>query len=101
MENRIKLYREAKRLSCAQLGLKIGIDRSYVSKLELGHRKPSAEVMFRLACFFDARIEELVAFALHPNSNRLIRISFLYPAGEAAERGPQFAALLGEIEGYD
>jgi hypothetical protein len=49
----------------------------------------------------DARIEELLAFALHPNSNRLIRISFLYPAGEAAERGPQFAALLGEIEGYD
>ncbi len=49
----------------------------------------------------DVRIEELLAFTLHPNSNRLIRISFLYPAGEAAERGPQFAALLGEIEGYE
>lgn len=49
----------------------------------------------------DARTEELLAFALHPNSNRLIRISFRYPAGEAAERAPQLAGLLGEIEGYE
>lgn len=49
----------------------------------------------------DRRIEELLAFGLHPNSNRLVRISFQYPVGEAATRAPQFAVLLGEIEGYE
>ena len=49
----------------------------------------------------DRRIEELLAFGLHPNSNRLVRISFQYPVGEAAGRAPQFAVLLGEIEGYE
>ena len=49
----------------------------------------------------DRRIEELLAFTLHPNANRLVRISFRYPAGEAGARAPQFAALLGEVAGYE
>ncbi len=68
------------------------------------------ELMTPIGSFFTARgayqegqgrIEELLAFTLHPNSNRLVRVSFRYPAGEAAERAPQFALLLGELEGYD
>ncbi len=68
------------------------------------------ELMTPIGSFFTARggyregegrIEELLAFTLHPSSNRLVRLSFRYPAGEAAERAPQFALLLGELEGYD
>jgi len=68
------------------------------------------ELLTPIGSFFTARgafdedsgrVEQLLAFTLHPNSNRLVRISYRYPAGEAGDRAPQFAALLGEITGYE
>ena len=68
------------------------------------------ELLTPIGSFFTARgafdedprrVEQLLAFTLHPNSNRLVRISFRYAAGEAGDRAPQFAALLGEIAGYE
>lgn len=68
------------------------------------------ELIAPIGSFFTARgayeqegrsFGELQAFTLHPLANRLLRVSFRYPADEAQQRAPQFAALLGEIEGYE
>ena len=42
-------------------------------------------------------VEELQAYALHPTSNRLLKISMHYPPSESGERAQQFLGLIGEI----
>jgi len=59
MGNRIRVYRQSRQLSCAQLGLAVGLTRSYVSKLELRKTPPNGRVMFLLARFFGKSVEEL------------------------------------------
>ena len=47
----------------------------------------------------DREVEELRAILVHPVGNRLLTISYRYPAGnDTAERGQQLMELLGEIE---
>lgn len=46
-------------------------------------------------------VEELRVFAIHPTSNRLLRLTYRYPPGEGKERLQQLAEVLGEIEGLD
>lgn len=47
----------------------------------------------------DREIEELRAILVHPVGNRLLTISYQYPAeNDTAERGQQLMELLGEIE---
>ena len=47
----------------------------------------------------EREVEELRAILVHPASNRLLTISYRYPAGEdTAERGRQLMELLGEME---
>ncbi|OLN21333.1 transcriptional regulator [Domibacillus antri] len=44
----LKKYRKAAGLSQEQLALESGLDRTYISFLERGHRKPTIHTLFRL-----------------------------------------------------
>jgi putative transcriptional regulator len=57
LKNTVKEWRQAKQISKAHLARQIGVCRSYVSKLEQGNLQPSGEIMFRIAEYFDVRIE--------------------------------------------
>lgn len=48
-------------------------------------------------------VEEIRVFAIHPESNRLLRLTYRYAPGEGKERLQQLAEVLGEVEGlyYD
>jgi transcriptional regulator with XRE-family HTH domain len=66
-------YRSQKRhLSQGQLAEKIGIDRSYLSLIEHGERRPSAEVATRIAEILAFSYEDRDAFYTHLNMWELI-----------------------------
>jgi putative transcriptional regulator len=59
LKNNVKLLRLEKKLSKAHLARQIGVCRSYVSKLESGSIQPSGDVMFRIAGYFNLRLEDI------------------------------------------
>ncbi len=46
-------------LSKAHVARKIGVSRSYITKLENGALQPSARIMFGLADYFGCRVEDI------------------------------------------
>ncbi len=50
---------KGKGLSLAQLANKVGLSRSYICKIEQNHRKPSGEVMLRIANCLNCQVEEI------------------------------------------
>jgi putative transcriptional regulator len=59
MRNEVRERREARGLSQADLGEAVGVTRQTINSIERGRYDPSLELAFRLAGFFDCRIEEL------------------------------------------
>jgi len=57
---RLRELREQRQLSQGELAMRIGVDRTYINKLELGLRTPKVEVLMRLAAYFECPIEELI-----------------------------------------
>lgn len=60
---RIKRYREDKSMTAAQLAERAGISRSYVSELENGkgdHKRPSAQVMYKIGKALGISMSELL-----------------------------------------
>ena len=57
---RLKQFRERKHLSQAQVAMRVGVHRSYITKMEQGHRLPGRDVLFRLARVFGCHVEDLV-----------------------------------------
>jgi putative transcriptional regulator len=55
--NFVTKWREAKGVSKAHLARRIGVSRSYITKLEQGILQPSAEMMFRLAKYLGQPLE--------------------------------------------
>ena len=47
----------------------------------------------------DGVVEETTAYAVHPDENRLLTVTYTYPTGESGTRVEQLLAFLGEIEG--
>lgn len=45
--------------SKAHLARQIHVDRSYITRLEQGKLQPSAEIMFRLAAYFECKVEDV------------------------------------------
>ena len=43
----------------AQVARKVGVERSYMTKLEQGTMQPSAEMMFRIAKYLGRPLEEV------------------------------------------
>lgn len=63
--NKITSWRAArggKGISKAHLARRIGMTRSYMTKLEQGKLQPSASVMFKLADYFQCKIEDIFQY---------------------------------------
>jgi transcriptional regulator with XRE-family HTH domain len=60
---RIKLEREARGWSLADLAARSGVSRGAISKIERGEASPTAVVLMRLATAFDATLAGLIAKA--------------------------------------
>ena len=57
---RLKDLRTAKNLTMEQLGNEIGSTRATISNFENGQRKPSLDMLIKLADYFDVSIDYLV-----------------------------------------
>ena len=61
--NFVTEWRQAKRVSKATLARRVGVDRSYVTKLEQGEMQPSGEMMFRIAKYLGQPLEDVFQHA--------------------------------------
>lgn len=62
IENRIQVLRLAKDLTQQQLADAVGVTRATILALEGGDYNPSLELAFRLARFFQLRVEDVFQF---------------------------------------
>ena len=63
--NKLEKWRSrhgANSLSKAHLARKIGVSRSYITKLENGALQPSGRVMFKIADYFGCRVEQIFRY---------------------------------------
>lgn len=72
----------------------------YFGNLELGTPLGPAFTSRGSYALEGVEVEEIRVFAIHPESNRLLRLTYRYPPGEGKERLQQLAEVLGEVEGY-
>lgn len=59
MKNEIDVYRERAGLSQGDLATAVGVSRQTINAVERDRYDPSLELAFKLATYFDCRIEEL------------------------------------------
>src|SRR5205809_19827 len=57
--NSVTTWRQAKGVSKAHLARRVGVNRSYVTKLEQGKMQPSGEMMFRIAKYLGCTLEQV------------------------------------------
>jgi transcriptional regulator with XRE-family HTH domain len=88
-ENRIKLWREHRALTQAELGARIGSDRLYISQLETGVRKGSTELLQKIAGALSAPIELILPKpTVAERRPDPAEFSKLYGLGEKRARAP-------------
>ena len=56
---KLKMYRERLNISRSELGRRIGLSRSIISRWELGERQPKIKQLDKLARYFDVDIKDL------------------------------------------
>jgi hypothetical protein len=71
----------------------------YFGNLELGTPLGPAFTSRGSYALDGVMVEEIRVFAIHPVSNRLLRLTYRYEPGEGKERLQQLAEVLGEVEG--
>ena len=71
--NTITFWREAKGVSKAHMARYVGVERSYMTKLEQGRLQPSGEMMFRMAKYLNQPLEVLFQHSLTPLSPVCLR----------------------------
>ncbi len=59
MKNSLPAYRERQNLSQGDLAAAVGVSRQTINAIERDRYDPSLELAFKLAFFFDCRIEAL------------------------------------------
>lgn len=59
MENDLKVWRARADLTQAELAEEIGVARQTINSIERGRYDPSLELAFRLAAYFDCRVEDV------------------------------------------
>jgi putative transcriptional regulator len=59
MKNEIDVYRERAGLSQGDLATAVGVSRQTINAVERDRYDPSLELAFKLATYFDCRIEQL------------------------------------------
>ncbi len=75
-------------------------DGEYKGNLELGTPLGPAFTSRGTYTEDGVPIEEIRVFAIHPNSNRMLRLTYRYPPGEGKQRLQELAEVLGEVEGF-
>jgi putative transcriptional regulator len=71
--NLVAKWRDAKGVSKAHLARRVGVARSYMTKLEQGKLQPSGEMMFRIARYLGRPLEEVFQHErVNLNPNRFI-----------------------------
>jgi len=72
--NRIEELRSKRKsggITKAHLARRVGISRSYATKLEQGRVTPSPELMFRIANYFELPVDKVFSYeadgSAHPN----------------------------------
>lgn len=87
MGSRVKELRQQQRMTQVDLAKKAGISPSYISKLEADrYRRPSAEVLLKLASALNVAVEELYRAA-----------GYSVGADEAPAGDPELALYLSRI----
>jgi len=66
MKNEIDVYRERDELSQGDLATAVGVSRQTINAVERDRYDPSLELAFKLATYFECRIEELFEPDLEP-----------------------------------
>ncbi len=59
LKNSVAEYRKRKGVSKSDLARRIGVCPSYITRLENNDIQPSGKVMFRLAEYFNCKIEDI------------------------------------------
>jgi putative transcriptional regulator len=54
----------------AALARRLGVSRSYITKLEQGTAQPSLELALRIACYFGCSVEEVFQLAMEAAGDR-------------------------------
>lgn len=62
MENNIRVLRAVKNISQEQLAQELGVTRQTIHAVETGKYNPSLDLAFKMAKFFDRRIEEIFIY---------------------------------------
>lgn len=62
MQNYLKVYRALHNITQADLAQRLGVSRANLSAIEKGHYDPSLGLAFRLATFFQVKIEDLFIY---------------------------------------
>ena len=61
---RLRELREQRKLSQGQLAMRVGVDRSYITKIEQGHRIPAVAVLERMATYFGCPMHDLIGIKI-------------------------------------
>lgn len=67
MKNRIKEYREKRNLSQSQLAKELSVSRQTIIAIENDKYDPSLRLAYKLADYFDTKIENLFIFGEEKN----------------------------------
>jgi putative transcriptional regulator len=62
LENNIRVLRAVKNISQEQLAQELGVTRQTIHAVETGKYNPSLDLAFKMAKFFDKRIEEIFIY---------------------------------------
>ena len=62
MKNHLETLRKEHDLSQEQLGKQMGVSRQTIISIEKGKYNPSLELAFKIAEYFDKRIEEIFIY---------------------------------------
>jgi putative transcriptional regulator len=67
LENKIRVLRAMKDITQEELAHELGVTRQTIHAIEAGKYDPSLELAFKLARFFESRIEEIFLYKIKPN----------------------------------
>jgi transcriptional regulator with XRE-family HTH domain len=85
---RIKQYRSLKRYTQEELGKKVGVTKSFISKLESESTKPSLEMLLEIANALEVDIGDLVANKFHPpNGLKEVGVEWIVLGEELEKEG--------------
>jgi putative transcriptional regulator len=67
LENKLRVLRAMKDITQEELAHELGVTRQTIHAIEAGKYDPSLELAFKLARFFESRIEEIFQYEIKPN----------------------------------